>query len=167
MITGLTKGRSIEILRQIPYPESEWPEIGSIRGAKEMHQALYDIWQTSDELEAEHKRAGKGGLLFHTPFGDFVTVGVHVVPAEDAEEARAADKAQKECIAEIGRIEREVMASHGFGPKRMKEITDRYGGRFADWPEDIRKAYWTAYHAAGEASEAVPGRRSGRVTGDG
>ncbi len=157
MITGLTKGRPIEILRQIPYPESEWPEVGSIRGAKEMHQALYDIWQTSDALGAEAKRHD-GELLFHTPFGDFVTIGVDVVRAEDADEARIAHKAQKERIAEIGRIEREVLASHGFGPARMKAITDQYGGRFDGWPEDVRKAYWKAYHAAGEASESVRGR---------
>ena len=143
MITGLTTGEPIEILRRIRYPETEWPEIGSIEGAKEMHEALYDIWQTSDALEAESKR--RGGLMFHTPFGDFVTVGVHVFPAEEADAARAAHKLQKKREAEGDKIEVEVMSSKGFGPKRMKEITDRYGHRFDDWPKELARDYWDAY----------------------
>jgi len=146
VITGLKSG-PLHLYLHIPYPETEWPEVTSrIENAEKMHRALYDLWQTSDKRNGE--------LLFHTPFGDFATAGVHIVPAEDAAAARAGVKAQRKRSARWAQIERSVMAREGFGPKRMEDIYAQYGHRFADWPRDLVKAWNNAYTIATETARA-------------
>ena len=145
VVTGLRSG-PLEIHRRIPYPESEWPEIGEIQGYKEMHQALYDLWQTSDELGEEDKRSGGTGLLFHTPFGDFATYSYEVIPAEDS--ARIANEMRKEEENASAAMQKEIMAEKGFGEKHVEEIIERYGSRFDDWPKDLVREYWQAYDKA-------------------
>lgn len=127
-------------------------EIGDVRSYKEMHRALYDLWQTSDALEGEDKRHGDDGLLFHTPFGDFATYSYEVIPVEDA--ARIANKMLKSQAAAEREIEAEFMENEGFGKARMKEITDRYGHRFEDWPKDLVRKYWDASEKAIDETRA-------------
>ncbi len=156
-ITGLSSG-DLELHLHLHYPETEWPELGSIKGAESMLHALYDLWQTSDELEAEAPGAVSGGapgLRFHTPYGDFETVGIHVVSAKDAPKARAAYEAYKAKSDEIDRIEAEAMASKGFPPERLKDIYATYGGSFKDWPPGLEEEWWKAFNAAEKASEPI------------
>ena len=164
VIQGLASG-PLHLYLHATYPESEWPEILTVKGAKDMHRALYDLWQTSDELEAEaRRRTGKalGELHFHTPFGDFVTVSVDVVRVEDAEEARVAYMAQNERSARYGEAEKAALARLGFPPERMAEIHRQYGGAFKDWPKELSKAFSEAYFVAStEAHAAVHGPKSG------
>lgn len=166
VITGLSSGRDLTLDLHLAYPQTEWPEIGSIEGAESMLHALYDLWQTSDALEREAPGAvsGKGpSLRFHTPYGDFVTVGVGVVPAEDAPKALAALKLYNEQAAEIDRIEHEVMAAKGFGPERMAAIYAAHGGSFADWPPGLEKEWQVANSAAFQAAEPIRAKLRART----
>ena len=145
-VTGFSDGSRFELHYRIPYPESEWPEIGKVKGEKEMMRALHDSWQTSDKLEAENKRHGGTGLYFHTPFGDFATYGFGLAAAHKVVEA--ANKLLLQQNEAKKRIETAVMSEHGFDPKTMKEIIAQYGTRFDDWPKDLVKRYWHANNLA-------------------
>jgi hypothetical protein len=153
-VTGLTSGEDIPLHLHLSYPETEWPEIGSIKGAETMLKALYDIWQWNDELEEAAEEHG-GVLRFHTPYGDFETVGFGVVPTEKAPAARAALALYEERGAKIQEIENAVMEREGFGSARMDEILAQYGGRFDDWPQDLRRAHGIAMGKAFEAAEPI------------
>ena len=87
--------------------------------------------------------------------GDFVTVGVDVVTAENAPRARAAHKAYEEISAKIDQGEAEVMERAGFGRARVKQISTQYGHRFEDWPKALADGYWKAYRRAMEATEPL------------
>jgi hypothetical protein len=145
-ITGLTGREDIPLDYRLPYPETEWPEIGSIEGKKSMHRALYDAWQTSDELEREDEQHGRDGLVFKTPYGDFATYSFEVVPAEEM--VRIANRLLRRQETTSDKLYTMVMSKAGFGPQRMEQIRRQYGGRFEDWPADLRRKYWAAERKA-------------------
>lgn len=72
------------LLRMIPYPESEWPELdGDLENGGAMHQALYDLWQTSESLE---KLSHDNHIVFDTPYGKFYTFSYSVLSQEELDQ---------------------------------------------------------------------------------
>jgi len=151
LITGFHDGSTQPLYLRGHYPESETPEIVSIKGAKAMHSALYDEWQVSDELGAEAKLGD--GILFKTPFGDFRTIGVHVVKAEDYEKAFDSQKRYRAIADEMHRLEEAEMERAGWGEARRREVEQEYGPTFNTWPNELEKSYWDAQHKASRATE--------------
>jgi len=142
-ITGLSDGSSIPLYLHLRYPDTEWPETGNIEGSREMLQALYDKWQTSEKLERESKNKGKReGLVFITPYGTFATFSFHV--GRITEVVAIANTLQEESSEAQGLLERLIMAQQGFNDETMEEIHKNHGTTYANWPKPLL----TKYHAA-------------------
>jgi hypothetical protein len=153
-IVGLSSGRPVYLEYHLPYPQTEWPELGSIKGEKSMLAALYDKWQTSDELEKEGK--AHGGLRFNTPYGDFATSSFHVVRMKDLAKVQTA-VAQGKKWEEFYLSEMNRQWNHTAVGKAARVA---YGTKFDDWPRELVDAYWkieNAVHAA--AHKAFPQKK--------
>jgi len=137
----------------IPYPETEWPEIGEVKGHKEMLGALYNAWQYSDELGDVDKTNGGDGLTFHTPFGDYATYSYHVGPVEEI--VSVANKQEKNRGETRRRVEKTVDNILGWTPERSAQVHAQYGSRFDSWPRDLVREYWTINEAGHRAANAV------------
>jgi hypothetical protein len=76
-VEGLPGAGAADTILLVRYPAGD---VDFPHDADTMQSALYDLWQTSDELNDALQASSAKRVVFVTPYGRFMTDGVHVVP---------------------------------------------------------------------------------------